>query len=121
MPDRNAIRDLIENWVLYRDAGDWKRFRTVFHDDGRMNATWSQAGVDDFIEATREGMKRGVSILHFLGGTTIDFAEDRAFSQTKFSATSPAPVASVISGSDGTGAGVSCCASPSMSAIASTR
>jgi hypothetical protein len=31
--DRLAIRDLIENWVVWRDAGDWERFRTVWHDD----------------------------------------------------------------------------------------
>ena len=24
--DRLAIRDLIENWVVWRDAGDWDRF-----------------------------------------------------------------------------------------------
>jgi hypothetical protein len=27
--DRLAIRDLIENWVVWRDAGDWQRFRSV--------------------------------------------------------------------------------------------
>lgn len=34
--DRLAIRELLENWVVWRDAGDWARFRTVWHDDGRM-------------------------------------------------------------------------------------
>jgi len=42
--DRLAIRDLIENWVLWRDAGEWERFRTVWHDDGYMMATWSGTG-----------------------------------------------------------------------------
>jgi hypothetical protein len=36
------LRDLVENWVVWRDAGDWERFRTVWHDDGVMNATWFQ-------------------------------------------------------------------------------
>ena len=27
--DRLAIRALIENWAIRRDAGDWERFRTV--------------------------------------------------------------------------------------------
>jgi hypothetical protein len=27
--DRQEIRELIENWVVWRDAGDWERFRTV--------------------------------------------------------------------------------------------
>ena len=96
MADREVIRDLIDNWVLYRDAGDWPRFREVFHDDGRVNATWRQAGADEFIEASREGMERGVSILHFLGGTTIDFAGARAVSQTKMTITQRAEVEGVL-------------------------
>ena len=40
--DRLALRDLIENWVVWRDAGDWERFATVWHDDGVMMATWFQ-------------------------------------------------------------------------------
>jgi len=96
LSDRETIRDLIDNWVLYRDAGDWKRFREVFHDDGRVNATWRQAGADEFIEASREGMERGVSILHFLGGTTIDFAGNRAVSQTKMTIAQRAEVEGVL-------------------------
>src|ERR1700680_246479 len=83
MSDREEIRDLIENWVLWRDAGDWERFRSVWHKDGRMEATWFQGTGDEFIEANKNGWARGVSILHFLGGTSIDIARDRAVAQTK--------------------------------------
>ena len=81
--DRLAIRDLIENWALWRDAGDWERFATVWHDDGVMMATWFQGPARDFIRVTKEGWARGVSILHFLGGTTIDLSGERAIVQTK--------------------------------------
>ncbi len=37
--DRRDIRELLENWVVWRDAGLWDRFRTVWHDDGIMMAT----------------------------------------------------------------------------------
>jgi hypothetical protein len=81
--DRLLIRELVENWALWRDAGDWERFATVWHDDGFMMATWFQGPAPDFIRVSREGFERGVSILHFLGGTTADVAGDRAISQTK--------------------------------------
>ena len=81
--DRQAIRDLIENWVVWRDAGDWDRFRTVWHPDGRMMATWFQGPAEEFIKVSREGAARGVSILHFLGGMSVDVAGDRAVAQTK--------------------------------------
>jgi hypothetical protein len=81
--DRLLIRELVENWVLWRDAGDWERFATVWHDDGFMMATWFQGPARDFIRVSREGFERGVSILHFLGGHTADIAGDRAIAQTK--------------------------------------
>lgn len=90
--DRLAIRDLIENWVLWRDAGDWERFRTVWFDDGRMMATWTQGTADEFIAMSREGWARGVSILHFLGGQSIDLAGTRAISQTKMTISQRAAV-----------------------------
>jgi hypothetical protein len=81
--DRLAIRDLVENWAVWRDAGDWERFRTCWHEDGVMQATWFQGGADDFIRVSREGFEKGVSILHFLGGTSVDLEGDRAIAQTK--------------------------------------
>jgi SnoaL-like domain len=90
--DRLAIRELVENWVVWRDAGDWERFRTVWHDDGRMMATWFQGPADEFIRVSREGFERGVRILHFLGGTSVEVAGDRAVSQTKMTITQRADV-----------------------------
>jgi hypothetical protein len=81
--DRFAIRDLIQDWVVWHDAGDWERFRTVWHADGRMMATWFQGSAEEFIRVSQEGFERGVSILHFLGGQSIDLAGNRAVSQTK--------------------------------------
>jgi hypothetical protein len=81
--DVAAVRSLIENWVVWRDAGDWDRFATVWHPDGYMAATWFQGSAVDFIAATRAGFEAGIHILHFLGGTAVDVVGDRAISQTK--------------------------------------
>jgi SnoaL-like domain len=81
--DRRDIWQLIQNWVVWRDAGDWDRFRTVWHDDGRMMATWAQGTADEFIARSIAGWEKGVSILHFLGGNSIDLSGHRAISQTK--------------------------------------
>lgn len=90
--DRRAIRAVIENWALWRDAGDWERFRTVWAADGYMAATWFQGPADDFIAVSREGFEKGSSILHFLGGHTADIAGDRAIAQTKMTISQRAPV-----------------------------
>jgi hypothetical protein len=83
LQDELLIRRLIERWAVWRDAGDWERFRTVWHPDGVMMATWFQGPFEDFIRVTQEGWARGVSILHFLGGSAIEVAGDRAIAQTK--------------------------------------
>jgi hypothetical protein len=81
--DRQAIRELIENWVVWRDAGHWDRFATVWHDDGWMTATWFQGPARDFIAVSKQGFERGVNILHFLGGFSCDIVGHRAISQVK--------------------------------------
>jgi len=83
MQDRLAIAEVVQNWALWRDAGDWERFRTVWHADGWMTATWFQGPAEQFIEVSRAGFEQGVSILHFLGGTSVEARGRRAIAQTK--------------------------------------
>jgi SnoaL-like domain len=96
LQERLLVRELVENWVLYRDAGDWERFRTVWHSDGRMMATWCQADAEGFIQASQSGWAKGVKILHFLGGSTIDIAGERAIAQTKMTISQRATVEGVL-------------------------
>jgi hypothetical protein len=72
----------------------------VWHDDGFMIATWFQGTAEDFIRVSRAGFERGVSILHFLGGCSIDLggerARHRAIAQTKMTISQRAPVHDVL-------------------------
>ena len=96
MDDKLAIIETVQNWALWRDAGDWERFRTVWHDDGWMTATWFQGPAAKFIEVSRTGFERGVSILHFLGGSSIDLNGARAIAQTKMTINQRAQVDGVL-------------------------
>jgi hypothetical protein len=90
-----AIREIVENWAVWRDAGDWERFRGLWHEDGRMMATWFQGSGHEFIEVSRAGWDRGVRILHFLGGTSVDVSGNRAIAQTKMTISQRADVEGV--------------------------
>ena len=70
--DKLAIREVIENWALWRDAGDWDRFATVWHEDGWMTATWFQGPASEFIRVSREGFVDVVCT-----GRFYDFLEKR--------------------------------------------
>jgi len=94
--DVREIRELVEHWAVWRDAGDWERFRTVWHPEGRMMATWSQGGFEDFIRVSQEGFDRGVRILHFLGGCAVEVSDERAIAQTKMTITQRAAVHDVV-------------------------
>jgi len=94
--DRRVIRELVENWALWRDARLWDRFRTVWHSDGRMMATWFQGSFEEFIAMNDAGWAKGVRILHFLGGSAIDLKRDRAIAQTKMTISQRAPVEGVV-------------------------
>ncbi len=94
--DRAEIRDLVERWAVSRDALDWDTFRTVWHDDGRMMATWWQGPFEDFVRVSVEGFELGVRILHFLGGGTVDVSSDRAIAQTKMTISQRAEVEGVL-------------------------
>lgn len=96
LQDELLIRRLIERWAVWRDAGDWERFASCWHPDGVMMATWFQGPYTEFIRVTREGWERGVSILHFLGGSAVEPVGDRAIAQTKMTISQRGPVEGVL-------------------------
>src|SRR5579871_2288059 len=81
MLDTLAIKEVVENWAVFRDSGDWERFRSVWHEEGVMMATWFQGPFEEFIRVNQEGWNKGVSILHLLGGTSVEVAGTRAIAQ----------------------------------------
>jgi hypothetical protein len=95
--DRATIRDLVENWAVWRDARLWDQFRTVWHADGQMFTTWT-GGIpfEEFIRRNDEGWAKGVRILHFLGGSAIEISRDRAIAQTKMTISQRASVDGVV-------------------------
>jgi len=94
--EKQRIREVVENWVVLRDSGQWEKFKTVWHSDGVMMATWFQGHFEEFIKVSIEGWNKGVSILHFLGGCSVEVNGDRAIAQTKMTITQRGPVDGVI-------------------------
>lgn len=82
--DRLAIRELVENWFVYRDNRDWEKFLTVWHEDGVMMTTWGgRTSPQGFADAAQGGYDRGDRMLHSCGPTNVQLAGDRAIAQSK--------------------------------------
>ncbi len=94
--DKADIREVLENWIVFRDSALWDKFKTVWHDDGYMMATWFQGPATEFIKISQAGFERGVSIMHFLGGSNIEILGDRAITMTKMTISQRAPVHDVV-------------------------
>jgi ketosteroid isomerase-like protein len=94
--DKRAIEEIVNNWVISSDSGDWDRFATVWHEDAWMTATWFQGPASEFIRARRAGFERGVSIIHSLGAIASDIAGSRAIAQSKMTINQRARVDGVL-------------------------
>ena len=81
--DTLQIRDLIERWVIYRDSLLWDQFRTIWHPEGIMTATWTSGSFEHFIEITKKGVEKGLNIMHLLGSSAIEVNGNRAVSLTR--------------------------------------
>jgi len=92
LAERLRIRDLMENWAIWRDTGDWARLRSCWHAEGRMVATWFEGPADEFIALCRRGFERGVLSQHVLGATAVRVEGNRAVADTRMTIHQRAPV-----------------------------
>lgn len=95
--DRLAIRELVDAWVVWRDARRWDKFLELWHEGGTMATTWGgRATPQEFADATDRGFERGDRILHSLGATAVELAGTRAVAQTKLRIMQRGPVHGVL-------------------------
>lgn len=81
--DKTEIAEIVNNWVVWNDSGNWDRLATLWHKDGWMTATLYDGPAAKFIEINRERFERGTGARHVLGGISIDVVGQRAISQSK--------------------------------------
>lgn len=96
LADKQAIRELIDRWIITSDAGLWDEFMATWHDDGFMAATWFQASAHEFVTKRRAGFEAGVSIIHHNLAHMSDIAGDRSIAQTKMIISQRAEVHGVL-------------------------
>ncbi|KAI0405621.1 hypothetical protein F4802DRAFT_561280 [Xylaria palmicola] len=71
--DRLIVSELCKGWPVYRDASEWKNFRSLFCQDAFVWTTWSKRqSIDRFIQVSKEGKSRGDFIMHRECGTCVD-------------------------------------------------
>lgn len=95
LPDEMAIRQLVENWAIWRDTGDWDNFAELWSPDGEMATTFFKGSARRFIEAAR-GAAGGILVQHILGGTAVRVCNGRAVASTRMTINMRLPVEGVL-------------------------
>ncbi|KAB5511653.1 hypothetical protein GE09DRAFT_981721 [Coniochaeta sp. 2T2.1] len=86
--DRLAVAELCKGWPVYRDASEWKNFRSIFAKEATVWTTWSGAlPIDGFIEVSKKGKSQGAFIMHRECGTLVELNSDRTRAVGKMKAT----------------------------------
>ena len=79
--DKLAIAEVIQNWALWRDGGNFAGLRSTFHPDAIMTSTWFSGPAEDFV-ARAETRKPGGRSAHFVGGSSVRLNGDKALAET---------------------------------------
>ncbi|KAK6207672.1 catabolic 3-dehydroquinase [Colletotrichum tabaci] len=72
--DRLAVSELCKGWPVYRDAGEWDKFQSLFTKDAYVWTTWSGAQpIGHFIAIFVIGQReKGAFIMHRECGTLVE-------------------------------------------------
>lgn len=85
---RLAVSELCKGWPVYRDASEWKNFRSLFCDDAYVWTTWSKRQtIDGFIQKSKEGKIDGDFIMHRECGTLVELNPPKLRAVGKMKAT----------------------------------
>lgn len=81
--DKQDIAEVVQNWALWRDGGNWAKLRTAFHRDGVMTATWFTGTADVFIGHCKAAWEKGSRSGHFIGGTVARLNGAKAIAESR--------------------------------------
>jgi hypothetical protein len=81
--DRFSITQVVQQWAIARDTGDWESLRGTFHPDGTMTATWFTGSADDFVARATESHRKGSRGAHFMGGTFVKLNGAKAIAESR--------------------------------------
>lgn len=81
--DKLEITDVVQQWALWRDSGDWAPLRSAYSANGRMTTMWFDGPADDFIAACRAGAGKGNTSGHFICGSTVHVNGAKALANSR--------------------------------------
>lgn len=76
-----GVRSSIEEWGIFRDAGEWDALEALFHPEGEIRVAWYQGHYKPFVAASRAGFGKSFA-KHVICNSAIRLKHDRAIAET---------------------------------------
>jgi len=85
MLDEYAIRQVVQNWALWRDTCAWESLRGCYAPEARVQTTWMVGSSVEFIAASTENAARPQAprSQHSIGAMTVELNGARALAETR--------------------------------------
>ncbi len=81
--DKSSISQLLQDWALWRDVGNWEALRGAYSPGATMRTTWFDGPAADFVEASMRMSQGKTKAQHFVGASSIDVSGTRALAETR--------------------------------------
>ena len=81
--DKSLVAELLQQWGLWRDLGNWSALKSVYAPGATMQTTWFDGPAGEFVDAI-ERMSAGPSrAQHYIGTPVIQVHGARALAHTR--------------------------------------
>jgi hypothetical protein len=81
--ERDAIRNVIAEWALARDTGQWEKLRSLYAPHATMQTTWFEGSADYFVDRSAKGFGKTARGQHLIGASVIGLGVARAIAETR--------------------------------------
>ena len=79
--ERFEVRRSLEDWGIFRDAGEWEALEQLFHPDGVIRVAWFDGHFRQFLERSKASAGKGFS-KHIVCNSSVSLRESRACAET---------------------------------------
>jgi hypothetical protein len=83
MLDKAHICQLLQDWALWRDVGNWSALRGAYAPNATMRTTWFDGAAADFVDASMRLSQGAAKAQHFIGASSIQVHGERALAETR--------------------------------------
>ena len=81
--ERAAICEVLQNWGMWRDRGNWDALRSVYAPDATMQTTWMDGPAADFVDVSQRMSAGPARAQHHIGVPIVKMNGSRAVAQTR--------------------------------------